>query len=710
MSSDTMNPTAAEAESDDDRKRTSQLSDEAVLARLKKQFKVDWNHSKDWREQARKDFDFVAGDQWDAKDRDALKEQSRPVITFNRTLAIVKAVAGIEINSRHETVFLPRGTSAGSVKANELLTGASQWMADETDAEDEQSEAFQDCIISGMGWTESTIAYDENPDGGYVEDRMDPLEMVWDKGAKKKNLKDARRVFRVQKTSRAEARNLALEHGWTGEDDADLHAAWAMSSSDTQEAKAVEERRLREGNTDAHEDEEVQLVHAQWIEREPYYRVAAPQGIVDVNEAQFKQLQAIAKEAGAELTFTRAHRKVYKQALLGNVILGKVRPGLVKDRFTFQCITGEPHRNKRTWFGLISMMRDPQMWANKWLSQTLHILNTTAKGGIIAETDAFEDTQEAQRTYAQADAITFAAKDAIAKGKIMQKPGAGMPSGYINLLEFAISSIRDVTGINMELLGLRDANQPGVLEAQRKQAAMTILATLFDSLRRYRRNVGRVRLGIIQQYLSDDRLIRLSQQDGEGAFKVVQLAKDQVGGQFEVIVDDSPTSPNQKQETWGVITQVLPVFREMLTPESVMVILEYSPLPTKLVDAFKAMASKPNPEADEAKKLAEDAAKAKVARDVAAAAKDTATADKTKLDGLLDLIMAGAAIPLPTAPPSAAPAPGPMLPGEQFAITPPGATGRELPQLPELPTGPPAPVEDMAAAMGPDFGMPINQQ
>lgn len=267
----------------------------------------------------------------------------------------------------------------------------------------------------------------------------------------------------MQRLSLAEARALARDHGWKGDDDADLNASWASAAGESAEAKAVEERRLREGNTDGHEDEAVQVVHAQWIEREEYYRVAGPQGIVDLSEEKFKQLSKLAKETGAHLTFTRSTRKVYKQALIGSVILGQVRPGLSKYRFTFQCITGEPHKIKRTWFGLVSMMRDPQMWANKWLSQTLHILNTTAKGGIIAETDAFEDPREAQATYAQPDAITFAAKDAIAKGKIMQKPGAGMPAGYINLLEFAISSIRDVTGINMELLGLRDANQPGVL-------------------------------------------------------------------------------------------------------------------------------------------------------------------------------------------------------------------------------------------------------
>src|SRR5207244_11369878 len=109
-----------------------------------------------------------------------------------------------------------------------------------------------------------------------------------------------------------------------------------------------------------------------------------------------------------------------------------------------------------------------------------------AKGGILAEPDAFEDQRQAEDSYARPEAITWMRRGALSGAggsKFAPKPVAQFPAGYFNLMEFGISSIRDVTGINLELLGMRDVNQPGILEAQRKQAAMTVLATLFDSLR-----------------------------------------------------------------------------------------------------------------------------------------------------------------------------------------------------------------------------------
>lgn len=684
----------------------SKLDLPALYTTLKDWWLVDQSHSAEWRTEAKTDFGFVAGDQWDAKDASALEDAKRPVITFNRVISIIKAICGIEINSRHDTVYLPRVTEPGQVKANELLTAASQWMSDTCDAEDEQSEAFGDAVICGMGWTEQRISYDEEADGSYEERKVDPLEMYWDRSARSKNLQDARRIFRVRKFSLDEARDFAKSIGADVGDEA-LNASWAVGA-DTTPGKSEEDKRRRDENSSQFDPKaEVYIVHAQWIERQPYWRVgdAITGRILELDADQLAQYEALARQHGLKYTKVQQTKRVFKQAYLGAEILGDVMECPGKDRFTYQCITGERDRNKGTWFGLVRLMRDPQRWANKWLSQTLHILNTTAKGGIIAEVDAFKDQREAQETYAQPDAITWAAKDAIQKGKIMQKPGTGIPAAYVNLLEFAISSIRDVTGINLELLGMRDANQPGILEAQRKQAAMTILSTMFDSLKRFRKNVGRVRLHFIQNHLADGRLIRVVGQEG---MMMIPLLRQGTIGDFEVVIEDAPTSPNSKEETWAAIAQLMPFFKGMMTPEVAIAMLEYSPLPSKLVNQLKAMVSKPNPQAA----IGMAHAKADLDGKAAKTEKDRADAEATRVGALLDLATAGEA----AARANLAGATAQVVSAEPWkmkplmaesVIEPMGNAGpNALPQLPTVPPqggmanqAPPAPPPEAIAAL-----------
>lgn len=631
---------------DDEAVPPSMLERETLYRTLRTWFEADAAHSHEWRTQAHEDFDFVAGEQWEEPTKRYLEAQGRPAITFNRVLSVIKAVAGIEINGRHETIYIPRNSESGDVKINELLTQASQWMADGCDAEDEQSEAFQDALVCGMGFSEQVISYEDEPEGKYVETRVDPLEMYWDKECQSKNLADAKRMWRVRRMDIDDARAFVDGLG-VKVPDAELNAAWAASAAygDTEDPKPIEERRFRDENITVPHDprSEVYIVQAQWWERERYWRVAdfSSGQTQDLSEEEFHVLQRRASMLGVDVVAVPLTRRVYKQAFLGASMLGPVRKCPAGNQFNFSCITGERHRNKGSFYGLVRIMRDPQMWANKWLSQTLHILNTTAKGGIIAEEDAFADQRQAEESYAQPDAITWAARDAISRNKITQKPGVGVPTAYVNLLQFAIASIRDVTGINLELLGMRDANQPGVLEAQRKQAALTILATLFDSLRRFRKKVGRVRLHYIQNYLSDGRLIRIA---GDEGYKLVRLLRDNTVGDYDVIVDDAPTSPNQKEQTWGLLMQMLPMFKDMITPEIAMMILEYSPLPTRFVEALKAMVSQPNPEAEMQKQLMMEKGKAEIAklqsdaqRNVTSSEFDQAKTSHERVKAVLDI-------------------------------------------------------------------------
>jgi hypothetical protein len=578
---------------------------------LKRWFLTDSEFSAVWRIQAKNDFDFRAGEQWNDTDKALLNAQQRPHIVFNRVLTILKAVAGMEINGRHEIQYLPSNNAATA--PNELLSAASKWMAAGCDAEDEESEAFDNCATCGMGWTENRLSYEDDPSGLYIEESVNPLEMYWDHSVRKKNLDGCGRLARAKEIPLRDAMQL-----FPGKTRVQLDATWAIGGELDKTVRSIEEKRIR--NTDSgsaydHYDDatKVMVVEIQWFEREVFYVIADEenQKKLMVSEPAYQSMVRNAAKTHARLNIpglnvmppaARMTRKVYKRAFLGGELL-QSGDAPVKGRFSWACITGELDRNKGHWFGLIKTMRDPQMWANKWLSQTLHILNTTAKGGIVAEEDAFEDQQEAEEKWAQPDTIVWAAPGSLSgqSPKIMPKPGGGFTQGHVELMQFAISSIRDCTGINLELLGQKDINQPGILEAQRKQAGMTVLATLFDSLRRFRKQIGRIRLYYVQTYFSDGRLIRVV--GPEGAVSL-PLLRDKTFGEYETIVDDTPTSPNQKEANWAIIQPLLAIFKDQLmqNPKVFAEMLEYSPLPARLVEMIKSFVAEA---ADDPKKQAE---------------------------------------------------------------------------------------------------------
>src|SRR5262249_45389967 len=143
----------------------------------------------------------------------------------------------------------------------------------------------------------------------------------------------------------------------------------------------------------------------------------------------------------------------YYRAMVGARVL-ETWDGPAEGGFTWKGMTADRDRNAGTWYGIVRAMIDPQQWANKFFSQTLHIMNSGAKGGIIAESDAFEDIRQLEEDWADPTAVIAAEPGAISGNKIMARPQNAMPPGLPDLLTLAISSIRDCTGINLELLGL----------------------------------------------------------------------------------------------------------------------------------------------------------------------------------------------------------------------------------------------------------------
>jgi hypothetical protein len=579
---------------------------EAVPMRFRQWYVPDRDKARVWRERAQICFDFVAGRQFTDDELKTLQKRKRPAVVFNRIGPIVDAITGYEIGNRREVRYIPR--EMGDVKPNELLTGAGQWFRDEGYGDYADSAMFACVVIGGMGWTETRLDYSSGPKPEPVIEELDPFEMAWDRDARQRNIRDARRVWRTRRIPTAEAKSM-----FPGFDKNELHAGWSEVNSE------ADLQRKNEPTNEA-DDGYVTIVQCQWIEKETYWLAEDP---MTGEEAEFtpeeyatanKRLKAM---LGMEMEGAKFKRKVRKQAFFGEVVLS-YGPAPCNDEFSLQCTTGKFDRNAGVWYGAVEAMLDPQRWANKWLAQMMHIMNANAKGGIMAEAGAFKDPRTAQSEWSQPDSVTMMEDGAISGNKVKEKPQAQFPIGFQQLTEFAISSIRDVSGVSLELLGQRENDQAASLEYQRRQSGMTILQPLFDGLKLYRELQGRVVLYYLQNDIPEGTLVRIAGKDQE---QYVPLMKE-ANREFDIIVDDAPNAPNQKEQIWGIVQGMMPLVGKVIPPEYILKALKYSPLPTSVVAELEEMAKAPNPAAQEAA-----AARAKMA---------AAEIDKTNSEAMLN--------------------------------------------------------------------------
>ncbi|WP_156851541.1 portal protein [Bartonella refiksaydamii] len=556
--------------------KVSDLFHEGLFRKLVSWYKEDVEHVNKWREHAREDFGFYNGDQWNEEDLSALKKQRRPVMTFNRIAPLVNAVVGSERNNKREVQFIPR--QVGKALPSELLTGAAEWFRDTAHAEYADSDAFQDAVICGMGWTDTRLDYENSLDGEPVITRLDPLKMVWDSAAVQPNLTDAQRLWYVDRKPLEVAKQMFPKAHWT-----ELSADWARDGSSH---GGVHHNDLDyysdEGSIDVENGRRmVTLVECRWFESERYYKAPdlSTGELRDYSEEEFKQLQCMMPGIqGAAF-----NKKVVKRAFLGRkVLLCPDQPMVPAGQLGWECITGYFDKIERQFYGVVRPTKDPQRWANKYFSQVMYILNSQSKGGLIVEEGAFKDIRQAMKDWARADALLVAEDGALAQGKIQPKPVAEFPTGFFQLFNEAKEAINQVTGLSPEFIGTREVTQAGILEAQRRQSSLNLLACLFDGLRLYRKRQGKIILHLIQNYLSDGRLVRIS---GEENAQYIPLTREEVTSvEYDIVVDDAPTSPNEKERTFGIITQLLPLLQNAITPDIMLDLLRYSPLPASLLN------------------------------------------------------------------------------------------------------------------------------
>jgi hypothetical protein len=543
----------------------------------------EWTrHSSEWRAEAEDAYNQVAGTgHWADEDMVISEETNRTAVTFNRISALVRGICGLEVNNRQEVRYLPR--EIGDVQVNEILTAGAKWVRDECNAEDEDSDVFRDMVICGMGFGETWIDYSTDPAGRIMVDRLSPLNCAWDPSAHKRALQDARWIatwkdLDVETVERMWPGKLeeilALSDGSAGGLNLDMSVSkphddtgspWYRSTATSGESVKGK----------------VRVVQVQYWEEVTTYRVSTGMNqTLDLPEKRYREVQQVLESKG--LSVKKIKSRVYKQSFIsGDVDLSTET--LPTDRFTIQAMTGIRDETRGIWYGIVRDLKDPQKWGNKFFSLIIDILKTNAKGGLLAEVNAFLDERSAEEDWANPTKIVWLTAGGLAK--VRDRVSNPLPPALPQLMEYANNLIPQTSGVSLEFLGLTDKVQAGVLEYQRRQATIGTLAEFFSSLRLYRKNSGRVLARFIVTYLNDGRLIRLIGPDGE---KYVPLLVSPGALDYDVVVDEAPTSPDIKGRTWAALSEILPLAIKQglpIPPE----VLDYSPLPSSLASKWKEM-------------------------------------------------------------------------------------------------------------------------
>lgn len=534
-----------------------------------------------WYEDARECFRFVAGKQWDESQLEAFRKENRPPVTFNFCGQYIDSVRGQEQANRQETRYLPRTMTDGDPQYADMMTNAAKWARDLSTAEHKESHAFSDMMTCGLGWICTEMDYGQDPDGRILNSRRSPFHMRYDPAATDHGLADAMwfqcdywrspEEIKLRWPKSADMISEALE--------ADSEGARKSPSSDTREE-------FYDGPASAGDrmQGKIRLIHEVYCCLESRRKFAEDDELKDVTEDAWlkgvERMEALGKELPNS---TQYLKRVWYQAWYcdGELLEHGKAPTQVGSVYT--PITGKLEELTGHWYGIIRPLIDPQRYANTMIGQVWQMMRGGAKGGLIAEAGAFANQAKAEAEWAKPNGITFVNPGFI--DKIQPKPAPDIPPSAGELLTFVINSFRGVTGVNTEMVGQSDKDQPGIVEQLRTKASLIILAPWFDSLTLYRKMQGLVMADFINQFIPDGRLIRILGSDG---MQSIPFRKTYDAMEYDIVVDESATSRDVKERTFVALMEMIPLAQQMgapIPPE----VLDYAPLPDSLKATWRQM-------------------------------------------------------------------------------------------------------------------------
>ncbi len=635
-----------------------------------------WDEAREYHAENRRqqllDFDFYDHHQIDPEHARVMLDRGQMPTVYNLVALALDWIIGTERRTRIEGKVHPRGPE--DQQTAEAKGQVLKYVDDVNYAGFEQSRAFAQAAKGGVGWMEESIVKD--PDTEPLARRcVDWKQMWWDPFATRLDLQDARYITRRK---------------WL-----DLDYAQAMFPGHAERldgmAKSFTEIELSDSDDLAdmpamflHRDVRTALdagyrlfgsgsIDRQWRRRiavnETWYKKPVPiKRMVsldpDLNGAEYDE----ARHADAVHTGIVSLTDAIKEQICvafwvpGLVLAHQVSP-YKHNRYPFTPLFCKREDRTNLPYGYVRGMRDAQTDYNKRRSKTLWMLSVNRliyEAGAIDKADEDAVLDEASRP----DARIRVAKGALENNRVKFEWGGELAQGQIALMEHAKDHILEGSGITKENLGQNSNAISGRAILAKQQQGAVSTAELFDNYRFSMQVGGQKTLSLIEQYMSLPKRLRILGPAGKVEWLIVNepsvdpetgetfFANDLSASSADYVVDQQDYRETVRMAMAEQLFEVIAKLPPEMQINLLDIAIELTDLPNRgeLVARIRALngqrgpGEEPNPDDVEAAKAAQAQQQAasdlevqergaRIQKDLASAAKQTAEAKRIAVEG-----------------------------------------------------------------------------
>lgn len=582
--------------------------------------RAEWRRLLAWLEQERElqsgnraemaiDADMYDGFQWRPEDADQVRERGQMPLVFNEVAPMVDWMIGTERRTRVDSRVLPR--TEDDVHMADVKTKVMKYMSDVNRAVYVRSEAFAEAVKAGLGWIDDGVRDDPTKEIIYKEHESWRNVLHDSRGAAQaKDLSRCRYIFRWRWVDldvalaafpeRGAVLRLAAEDGYEPDGDEQDVAGWSgLNNGEVVRSGSVvpvpwavdvgaDRRRVK-----IYECQYRKPVQAQMVGDGPFRGAM----LTDFDPV-LGELAHAGKLSLVDKVMMRMHTALFTTA--GLLAMGP-SPFRHND-FTLTPVWGYRRGRDGMPYGMIRRVRDLQLDLNKRASKANFLINANQ---IVADDNATDDWDTLRDEASRPDGVM-----AVRPGARFEiRRDTDQVAGQVQMMQLSASAIQKSGGVADENLGRQTNAISGEAIKARQMQGSVVTTEPFDNLRLATHISGAKELSLIEQFVTEEKVVRLTGDQGRLDWIKVNRIDVQADGSVRVLDDLTASKADYvvaDQDYAGTLRQVmfdsLNQIAQRLPPEMALRLMrmafDFSDLPNKdaIVQEFRAMTGEADPD------------------------------------------------------------------------------------------------------------------